>query len=84
MQPLGNNLLVKPFPPEEKTKGGIIIPDSAKRKAGRATVVAISIDKTMSVQPGDVVLHDPNGGAEVNYNDEPHLLIEERSLWMIV
>ena len=60
MKPINDRVVVKPAPAEEKTVGGIIIPDTAKEKPQRGTVVAVGAgkkDEPMTCKEGDTVLY---------------------------
>jgi chaperonin GroES len=85
IRPLQDRILVKRVDEEEKTKGGIIIPDSAKEKPQEGKVVAAGngkIQENGNVQPldvkrGDRVLFSKYAGSEVNVDGEEHLIIRE-------
>ena len=85
IRPLQDRILVKRLDSEEKTKGGIIIPDSAKEKPSEGKVVAVGTGKILDdgkVQPldvkkGDKVLFSKYGGTEVEVDGEEHLIIRE-------
>lgn len=91
-KPLGDRLLVKPNPSEEKTKSGIVLPDSAKEKPQEGKVIAAGIggrdDKgskiPMEVKVGDVVLYSKYSGTEVKIDGEEHLIIKESDVLAIV
>jgi chaperonin GroES len=91
-KPLGDRLLVKPNPSEEKTKSGIVLPDSAKEKPQEGKVIAAGIggrdDKgnkiPMEVKVGDVVLYSKYSGTEVKIEGEEHLIIKESDVLAIV
>ena len=60
MKPIGDRVVVEPFEAEEKTQGGIIIPDTVKEKPQKGKVIAVGPgkkDQTMTVKTGDVVLY---------------------------
>lgn len=84
---LGNQLLVKPIPPEEVTKGGIIIPEQSKKKAGVANVVLVSekldSDGSAIPEPGDEIVMSPEIGEVVYYNGVEHLIIPYAEVWFI-
>ncbi len=90
--PLGDRLLVKPKPSEEKTKSGIVLPDSAKEKPQEGEVIAVGKgakdDKgkeiPMEVKVGDVVLHSKYSGTEVKIEGKEHLIIKESDVLAIV
>jgi chaperonin GroES len=71
--PLHDRVIVKPAPAEEKTAGGIIIPDTAKEKPQRGTVMAAGPgkkDEPMSVKTGDSILYGKYAGTEVSFEGE--------------
>jgi chaperonin GroES len=85
IRPLADRILVKRMDEEEKTKGGIIIPDTAKEKPQEAKVVAVGRGKVgedgkvvpPSVKKGDRVLFSKYSGSEVTIEGEEHLIIRE-------
>ncbi|MEG1586005.1 MAG: co-chaperone GroES, partial [Bacteroidales bacterium] len=69
IKPLADRVLVKPAPAEERTIGGIIIPDSAKEKPLKGEVIAVGAgtkDEEMVVKPGDQVLYGKYAGTELD------------------
>jgi len=81
--PLHDRVIVRPAPAEEKTSGGIIIPDTAKEKPQRGTVVAAgpgSKDEPVTVKPGDTVLYGKYAGAELQLNGENLLVLRESDI----
>ena len=84
-RPLRDRVLAKRLDEEEKTKGGIIIPDSAKEKPQEAQVVAVGTGKVaddgtvtpLDVKVGDRILLGKYSGSEVNLDGEEHLIIRE-------
>ena len=91
-KPLGDRLLVKPNPSEEKTKSGIVLPDSAKEKPQEGKVIAAGEGARddngkkipMEVKVGDVVLYSKYSGTEVKIEGEEHLIIKESDVLAIV
>ena len=85
IRPLQDRILVKRIDEEETTKGGIIIPDTAKEKPQEAKVVAVGKGKVtddgkvqpLDVKKGDVILLSKYAGTEVNIDGEEHLIIRE-------
>jgi chaperonin GroES len=85
IRPLQDRILVKRIEEEEKTKGGIIIPDTAKEKPQEGRVVAVGKGKVaedgtvtpLDVKKGDKVLFGKYAGTEVNLDGEEHLIIRE-------
>ena len=82
-----DRVLVKPAPAEEKTAGGIIIPDTAKEKPQRGTVVAAGPgkkDEPVTVKPGDAVLYSKYGGTEITIEGTDYLIMRESDILAIV
>jgi chaperonin GroES len=85
IRPLGDRILVKRIQEEEKTKGGIIIPDTAKEKPQEGKVVAVGKGKTTEegkliapdVKAGDKILFGKYSGSEVKIDGEEHLIMRE-------
>ena len=83
IQPLGDRIVVKPLEAEDKTKGGILLPDTAKEKPQEGKVVAVGKGKTLEgggvqepeVKVGDKVLYGKYSGTEVTTKDGEELLI---------
>ncbi len=87
MKPIGDRVVIKPAPAEEKTKGGIIIPDTAKEKPQRGEVVAVGPGKDgnlMTVQVGDIVLYGKYAGQEINYDGEDYMIMREDDILVIL
>jgi chaperonin GroES len=85
IRPLGDRILVKRIKEEEKTKGGIIIPDTAKEKPQEGKVVAVGKGKLnedgklipTEVKAGDKILFGKYSGSEVKIDGEEHLILRE-------
>ncbi|HAC15015.1 MAG TPA: co-chaperone GroES [Bacteroidetes bacterium] len=91
IKPLGDRVLVQPDVAEEKTASGIIIPDTAKEKPQRGTVVAVGTGKyengtkiDMTVKNGDKVLYGKYSGTELNLDGEDFLIMRESDILGIV
>lgn len=92
IRPLHDRVLVKRVKEEEKTKGGIIIPDTAKEKPIEAKVVAVGTGrildngevKPLAVKKGDLVLFGKYGGTEVKIDGEEHLILREDDILGII
>ncbi len=85
--PLHDRVIVKPAAAEETTKGGIIIPDTAKEKPQRGTVIAAGPgkkDEPTSVKAGDTVLYGKYAGTEVSLEGEDFLIMRESDILAIV
>ena len=87
MKPINDRVVVKPAPAEEKTAGGIIIPDTAKEKPQRGEVVAVGPGKDgekMTVKKGDTVLYGKYAGQELNYEGSDYLIMREDDILIIL
>ncbi len=87
MKPINDRVVVRPASAEEKTKGGIIIPDTAKEKPQRGEVVAVGPGKDgnlMTVQEGDVVLYGKYAGQELNYEGEDYIIMREDDILVVL
>jgi chaperonin GroES len=87
MKPINDRVVIKPSPAEEKTKGGIIIPDTAKEKPQKGEVVAVGPGKDgnlMTVSTGDIVLYGKYSGQELNYEGEDYLIMREDDILVIL
>lgn len=92
LKPLGDRVVVKPALAEEKTAGGIILPDTAKEKPVEGTIVAAGPGKVaddgkvikMEVKVGDKVLYGKYSGTEVTINGEEYLIMRESDVFGIL
>ena len=91
IQPLADRVIVKPKEAEEKTAGGIILPDTAKEKPIEGTIVAVGSGKyedgklvELTVKVGDTVLYGKYGGTEINVEGEEYLIMRENDIYGIV
>jgi chaperonin GroES len=90
MKPIADRVIIKPAPAEEKTKGGIIIPDTAKEKPQRGEVVAVGPGKSgkdahnMTVQVGDIVLYGKYSGQEINHEGNDYIIMREDEILVIL
>lgn len=87
MKPINDRVVVKPQAPEEKTKGGIIIPDTAKEKPLQGEVIAVGPGKdgnAMTVSVGDTVLYGKYAGQELSYQGQDYLIMREDDILVIL
>lgn len=92
MKPLADRVVIKPSPAEEKTKGGIILPDTAKEKPVVGEVVAVGPGKIaddgkkipMEIKVGDKVLYGKYSGTEVTVDAEEYLIMREADIFAIM
>ncbi len=87
VRPLADRVLIEPAAAEEKTIGGIIIPDTAKEKPKRGTVVAAGNGKPeepLTVKVGDTVLYGQYSGTEIKIEGNDYLIMRESDIFAIV
>ena len=89
--PIGDRVVIKPQPDEQKTKSGIVLPDSAKEKPSEGTVVAVGTGRILDngqripieVKIGDKVIYSKYGGNEVKIDNEEYIILAERDILAI-
>ncbi len=92
IKPLADRVIVKPKNAEEKTKGGIVLPDTAKEKPIEGTVVAAGPGRItedgkhidMNVKVGDKVLYAKYAGTEVKIGDSEYLIMNESDIFGVI
>ncbi len=87
IKPLADRVLIEPAQAEEKTAGGIIIPDTAKEKPQKGTVVAVGPgkkDEPMTVKPGDHVLYGKYAGTEITIDGANFLIMRESDIVAVI
>jgi chaperonin GroES len=85
--PLHDRVIVRPAAAEEKTAGGIIIPDTAKEKPQRGTVIAAGPgkkDEPVTVKEGDTVLYGKYAGTEITIDGQEYMIMRESDILAIV
>lgn len=88
IRPLGDRVVVKPTPSEEKTKSGIVLPDTAKEKPQEGEVVAVGTGRLLEsgqrvpidLKPGDKILFSKYAGNEVKIDDVEYLIMRESDI----
>lgn len=88
IRPLGDRVVVKPLPMEERTKGGIVLPDTAKEKPQKGEVVAVGSGRLLDngqrvaidLKVGEQVLYSKYAGNEVKINDVDYLILREMDI----
>ena len=89
--PIGDRVVVKPEPEEEKTKSGIVLPDTAKEKPQEGTVIAVGPGRVLDsgqrvpleVKVGDKIIYSKYGGTEVKIDGEEYIILNERDILAI-
>lgn len=91
IKPLGDRVVVKPQAAEEMTASGLYIPDTAKEKPQRGTVVAVGPGRVengnkidMTVKEGDTVLYGKYAGTEINLGDDDVMIMRESDILGII
>jgi len=92
IKPLGDRILIKPSPAEDKTKGGIILPDTAKEKPVVGEVVAVGPGRksdegkliNLDVKVGDKVLYGKYSGTETTIDGKEYLIMRETDVFAVV
>lgn len=91
LKPLADRVIVKALPLEEKTKSGIIMPDTAKEKPQEGEIVAVGpgrIEKgeriPLDVKAGDRVIYSKYAGTEVKYDGQEYLILREADIQAII
>jgi len=92
IRPLGDRVLVKRIEEEEKTKGGIIIPDTAKEKPQEGRVIAVGNGKVLEtgklvpleVTTGDRILFSKYSGSDIKLDSEEHLIVRESDILGVI
>ncbi len=92
MKPLADRVIVKPTPAEDKTKGGLIVPDTAKEKPVIGEVITVGPGKVTDdgkkiapeIKVGDKILYGKYSGTEVTVEGEEYLIMREADIFAIV
>jgi chaperonin GroES len=87
IKPLADRVIIEPAKAEQKTAGGIIIPDTAKEKPQRGSVVAVGPgkkDEPMTLKEGDVVLYGKYAGSEISIEGKDYLIMRESDVVAVV
>jgi chaperonin GroES len=90
--PLGDRALVKPTEREEMSKGGVILPDTAKEKPQEGEVIAVGSGRTredgtkvpMEIKAGDRVLYGKYAGTEIKIDGQEHLIVSEKDVLAVI
>ncbi len=88
VRPLGDRVIIKPLPQDDMTKGGIILPDTAKEKPQQGEVIAVGKGRIldngtkvdMEVKPGEKVLYGKYSGTEIKLEGEEYLIVKESEI----
>lgn len=92
LKPLGDRIVVRPLDPQETTKSGLVVPDTAKEKPQEGKVVAVGTGrllddgavKALEVKNGDRVLYGKYSGTEISLEGEDYLILREEDVLAVV
>ncbi len=92
IRPLGDRVVVKLIEAEQTTKGGIILPDTAKEKPQRGKILAVGSGRIldngtrvpMDVREGDMIVFSKYGGSEIKIDGEEYLIVNERDILGVI
>jgi chaperonin GroES len=93
LKPLGDRVVVKASEAEQQTKSGLFIPDTAKEKPQKGTIVAVGDGRwdddgekriPLDVKVGDIVIYGKYGGTEIKVDGEDYLILSDRDIYAIV
>ncbi len=88
IEPLGDRVVIKPIPKEEVSKGGIVLPDTAKEKPQEGEIIAVGLGKlsedgkriAMEVKVGDRIIYSKYAGTEFKLEDEEVVILRESDI----
>ena len=87
VKPLADRVIIEPAKQEERTAGGIIIPDTAKEKPQKGIVLAVGNgkkDEPMTVKAGDTVIYGKYSGTELSFEGKEYLIMKESDIYAII
>ena len=92
VRPLGDRVLIKALEAKEKSKGGIVLPDTAKEKPQEGRVIAVGKGKVseegkatpLEVKKGDKILYGKYSGTEIMVDDEEHIILREDDILAVI
>jgi len=87
IKPLADRVLIKPMEAEQKTASGIIIPDTAKEKPQKGTIIAVgpgTSEEKMEVKPGDTVLYGKYAGTELTIDNIDYLIMKQSDILAVI
>ncbi|HOK18505.1 MAG TPA: co-chaperone GroES [Caldisericia bacterium] len=92
LKPIGDKIIVEPEKEEEKTKSGIVLPDTAKEKPQRGKVIAVGPGKIldngqrspMEIKEGDIVIYSKYAGTEIKIDDKEYLILSDRDILSVL
>ena len=80
VRPINSRVLVRPLEPEERTAGGVYLPDTAREGQKEGEVIAVAEDSTEEIAVGDRVIYKEFGGTKISIEGEDHILLSSEDL----
>lgn len=84
IKPLNDRILVKVLPPEEKTKGGLFLPQTAQEKTQEGIVEAIGESDQIKVKVGDKIIYDKYAGTSLKIDEQDYLILKNNDILAVV
>lgn len=84
IKPLNDRILVKVLPPEEKTKGGLFLPQTAQEKTQEGIVEAIGDSDQIKVKVGDKIIYDKYAGTSLKIDEQDYLILKNNDILAVV
>jgi chaperonin GroES len=84
IKPIGERVLIKIKSSEEKTAGGIVIPEAAQEKTQEGIVVSVGESPDIKVKKGDVVIYDKYAGTQIKIDDKDHLILKAEEILAVI
>lgn len=87
VRPIDDRILVEAMPTEDRSAGGIIIPDSAKERPNKGKIIVVgpgTIEDPMTLKPGDIVLYGKYAGVEVNLKGSEYLIMKQSDIFAVL
>lgn len=84
IKPLNDRILVKILPPEEKTKGGLFLPQTAQEKTQEGVVEAIGDSDQIKVKVGDKIIYDKYAGTSLKIDEQDYLILKNNDILAVI
>jgi chaperonin GroES len=84
IKPLGERLLIEIKTQEEKTAGGIVIPEAAQEKTQEGIVVSVGDSPDIKVKKGDIIIYDKYAGTQIKVDDKDHLILKNEDILAVI
>ena len=84
IKPLGERILIEIKTSEEKTAGGIVIPQAAQEKTQEGIVVSVGDSSDIKVKKGDIIIYDKYAGTQIKIDDKDHLILKNEDILAVI